>query len=175
MSNAFLNFKMSFRKMQGKYPVEIKNLSQTDFQAQRSLLIDIYLSGYQSMQIYAYRRRKLVKHYLNWLYRGNPEGFFVAMIGKELVGFIACHANWKDHREGKVCEIHEFVIKEEFKGKGIGKALLEKAIEYALSTGNKKITLWVGEKNERAIDIYKKAGFHPLYKAKGWIRMKREI
>lgn len=127
------------------------------------------------MPMYAYNKRKSVKSYLDWLYKGDPEGFFITEVGEEIVGFIACHAGWEDYREGKVCEIHEFAVKREFQGKGIGKTLLEKAIEYALLKNHKKITLWVGEGNGRAISMYKKAGFHTLYKAGIWLRMKKEI
>lgn len=161
--------------MQAKYSLKIINLSRSDYQAKKALLVDIYFSAYQSMPIYAYEKRKSVKNYLDWLYKGDPGGFFIAMGGGEIVGFIACHTGWEDFQEGRVCEIHEFAVKKEFQGKGIGKALLEKAIEYALSKNLKKITLWVGEKNEKAINMYKKAGFVPLYKAGVWLRMKKEI
>lgn len=161
--------------MQAECPLKIKKLSPKEFQENRSLLVDIYFSAYKAMPIYAYDRRKSVKNYLNWLYKENPEGFFVAVMGEEIVGFIACHSDWEDYREGRVCEIHEFVVKKEFQGKGIGRKLLDKATEYALSTGHKKVTLWVGERNEKAINMYKKAGFQPLYKAGIWLRMKKEL
>lgn len=161
--------------MQAKNFLEIKNLSRTEFQEIRTLLVDIYQSAYKSIPMYAYEKRKSVKNYLDWLYKGDPKGFFVAKIGEEIVGFIACHSEWEDYREGPVCEIHEFAVKEQFQGKGIGKALLERAIEYAKSKNHRKITLWVGEKNEKAINLYKKVGFAPLYKAGIWLRMKKEI
>ncbi|MBC7327514.1 GNAT family N-acetyltransferase [bacterium] len=159
--------------MQAKIPLQIKNLSKEEFQEKKSLLVDVYFSAYKSLPEYAYDRRKSVKNYLDWLYKGDPSGFFVAIANSELVGFIACHSNWEDYREGKVCEIHEFAVSQEWQGKGIGKALLEHALEYAQSKGLKKITLWVGEKNEKAIEMYKKAGFVPLYKAGIWLRMKK--
>ncbi len=155
--------------------VRIENLSEEELRQKRSNLVDAYLSAYQDLPEYAYDTRKEVKSYLNWLYRGDPSGFFVAKIGDEIVGFLSCHSNWMDYREGKVCELHEFVVRKEFQGKGIGKALLEKVIEYARSKGRQKITLWVGEGNAPAIAFYKKRGFVYLYKSGIWVRMSLEI
>lgn len=161
--------------MQGEKSLQIKNLTEEEFKANRATLVDIYFSAYQSMPMYAYDSRKRVKGYLNWLYEGNPEGFFIAVIGEEIVGFISCHKDWDEDEEGKVCEIHEFAVKNEYQGRGVGKALLRKAIEYSKSTNHSKVTLWVGEKNEKAINMYEKHDFKPLYKAGVWLRMAKDL
>ena len=175
MSNLKSNFKIFLLSMQEKNELQISNLTRSEFQQLKPVLIEIYFSAYQGMPAYAYNRRRSVKSYLDWLYKGDPEGFFVARIGRETVGFVSCHANWEDYREGRVCEVHEFVVKKEYQGKGIGKALMNKVIDYALSMGHKKLTLWVGEGNEKAINLYLKMGFKPLYKAGIWLRMKKDL
>lgn len=50
-------------------------------------------------------------------------------------------------------------IKNSFQKHGLGKHLLNKAIEIALERNKKNIWLGVWEKNENAIDFYKKMGF----------------
>ena len=161
--------------MQGKNFLKITNLNRSEFLELRSTLVDIYLSAYKDMPQYAYNKRKSVKSYLEWLFKGDPAGFFVAKLGDNVVGFISCHANWEDYREGKVCEVHEFAVKKDFQSKGIGKALLQKVIDYAISLSSRKLMLWVGEGNEKAINMYLKRGFKPLYKAGIWLRMKKEL
>lgn len=175
LSNIFCNSKIFIIVMQGENLLQITNLERSEFLKLRSVLVDIYLSAYKDMPEYAYNKRKSVKSYMDWLFKGDPSGFFVAKLNDKVVGFISCHGNWEDYREGKVCEIHEFAVKEEYKGRGIGKALLQRAIDYAISLGRKKVTLWVGEGNERAINLYLKMGFKPLYKAGIWVRMKKEL
>jgi len=56
-------------------------------------------------------------------------------------------------------EIERIYIRNGFQGKGLGKYLIDKAIEIAISHNKKNIWLGVWEKNENAIGFYKKIGF----------------
>jgi ribosomal protein S18 acetylase RimI-like enzyme len=60
-------------------------------------------------------------------------------------------------------ETHAFVydiwVAPDFRGKGIGKALVEWACEWARSRGHHKIKLEVGEGNARARHVYETLGF----------------
>jgi diamine N-acetyltransferase len=56
-------------------------------------------------------------------------------------------------------EIERIYIKNKFHKKGLGRYLINKAIEIAVEWNKKKIWLGVWEKNERAIGFYKKIGF----------------
>ncbi|MCD6521323.1 GNAT family N-acetyltransferase [Candidatus Calescamantes bacterium] len=138
-------------------------------------LIEVYQSGYSSMKRYAYHSPERIKEYLLWLREGDKNGFFVAQEGTQLIGFASIHTQWWDRKEGKTAELHEIVVKAEYQGKGVGKSLFEKAKDYALSEGRDKITLWVGEKNSRAREWYKKLGFEEIGKSGEWIRMKLDL
>ncbi|UFJ43312.1 GNAT family N-acetyltransferase [Brevibacillus humidisoli] len=59
---------------------------------------------------------------------------------------------WRD-REFGVCVLQDFW------GYGIGKHLLQASISWADSNGIKKMTLQVLERNEKAIELYKRFGF----------------
>lgn len=50
-------------------------------------------------------------------------------------------------------------IRKEYRGKGIGSALMEKAEEYARERGCRRMELEVFGKNENAIALYKKRGY----------------
>jgi ribosomal protein S18 acetylase RimI-like enzyme len=59
-------------------------------------------------------------------------------------------------------EIERIYVLKEYKGRGIGKQLLGKAIEIAEGTKLKNICLGVWEKNTEAIAFYRKHGFREI-------------
>jgi len=87
--------------------------------------------------------------------------FFFAYVGKEVAGYLKVNtheAQSEDMGEDSL-EIERIYIKSEFQKHGLGKNLLNKAIEIAAEQEKKKIWLGVWEKNESAIAFYKKMGF----------------
>ena len=62
---------------------------------------------------------------------------------------------------GKVAILEDMVVHPEFRGRGIGAALLRAAIDHAQLTGCLRITLLTDSTNERAIRFYEKPGFRP--------------
>ncbi|MBO8157166.1 MAG: GNAT family N-acetyltransferase [Bacillaceae bacterium] len=83
--------------------------------------------------------------------------FLVAEVNGRIAGFSRCEGTQLKRMAHKV-EFGVCVLKE-FWGYGIGKNLLKESIDWADSTGIKKITLNVLETNEKAIMLYKKYGF----------------
>jgi len=55
--------------------------------------------------------------------------------------------------------IYDIFVKEEFRGRGIGRILLEKAESYCREKGYSKILLMVSINNAAAIKLYDKMGF----------------
>jgi ribosomal protein S18 acetylase RimI-like enzyme len=55
--------------------------------------------------------------------------------------------------------IYDIFIKEEFRGKGCGKALLEKAESFCRERGYSRILLMVSVSNETAMKLYNRMGF----------------
>jgi ribosomal protein S18 acetylase RimI-like enzyme len=64
--------------------------------------------------------------------------------------------------------IYDIFVKKEFRGKGIGKILLEKAQSYCREKGYSRILLMVSVNNANAIELYNKSGFktEQMYKGK---------
>ena len=56
-------------------------------------------------------------------------------------------------------EVERIYVKKKFQKHGVGKQLLNKALEIALEQKKKKIWLGVWEENENAIAFYQKKGF----------------
>jgi ribosomal protein S18 acetylase RimI-like enzyme len=62
----------------------------------------------------------------------------------------------------KPLEIRRIYSSQEFLGKGVGKELMQAAISEARQRGCDSVWLGVWEQNQRAINFYKKWGFHEV-------------
>lgn len=98
-----------------------------------------------------------------WVQRiAGPQGHsvvFGAFRENELVGTVALELSRKPKTRHKIMVIGLYVLAE-CRGAGIGKALLEAAVEFARSyPGARSMTLTVTEGNESAIALYRAFGF----------------
>lgn len=62
---------------------------------------------------------------------------------------------------GSSCELTKMAVSERFQGKQAGKKLLNTAIDYAKNEGYRKIFLFTSPKLEKAVSLYRSAGFVP--------------
>ncbi|WP_243300514.1 GNAT family N-acetyltransferase [Bacillus litorisediminis] len=87
--------------------------------------------------------------------------FFFVYFNNEVAGYLKVNTNDAQSEEmgDESLEIERIYIKSEFQKHGLGKCLLNKAMEIAMERNQKKIWLGVWEKNENAIAFYKKMGF----------------
>jgi ribosomal protein S18 acetylase RimI-like enzyme len=81
------------------------------------------------------------------------EGDFVAESDGEIVGSI--HVQPSKHGYGEI----GMAVRSGWRGRGIGTALMEAAIEWARENGLHKLSLSVFAHNEAAIALYRKFGF----------------
>ena len=147
--------------------VKIRKAKKSDF----NKLIEIYQKAYQGLKEYAEEGKENILKYLNWLYKQDKNGFLVATIDNNIVGFICADSNWTKERG----EIHEFVVDPNYQNLGIGKLLFEKALSYLRKNKKNYIGLWVGEKNLKAKNFYKKYGFEYKGKIKVWEKFLKKL
>ncbi|MFS0776871.1 GNAT family N-acetyltransferase [Neobacillus sp. 3P2-tot-E-2] len=87
--------------------------------------------------------------------------FFFVYFNNEVAGYLK--VNTQDAQSENMgedsLEIERIYIRAKFQKLGLGKYLINKAIEIAEEQGKNKIWLGVWEKNENAIAFYKKLGF----------------
>ncbi len=57
--------------------------------------------------------------------------------------------------------VFDIFVEEEFRGKGVGKLLLEKAEDYCRRKGHSRIALSVSATNDSAIKLYSRTGYKP--------------
>ncbi|OHR70594.1 GNAT family acetyltransferase [Bacillus sp. HMSC76G11] len=87
--------------------------------------------------------------------------FFFVYFNNEIAGYLKVNTN--DAQSEEMCneslEIERIYIKNKFQKHGLGKYLLNKAMEIAMERNKRNIWLGVWEKNENANAFYKKMGF----------------
>jgi GNAT superfamily N-acetyltransferase len=79
---------------------------------------------------------------------------WVVELGGKLVGCIAIVRNG----EG-VAQLRWFLLTPETRGKGLGKRLMEEAVEFSRRAGYRRIILWTFSELETAIALYRRWGF----------------
>lgn len=99
--------------------------------------------------------------------RENRGAAFVALSSGNVIGFISgvirCYseADHLDYKCPKAGVIKELVVDSAFRGRGTGKALIEKMEQYFREIGCEAISVDVFAYNEKAHRFYEKAGYHP--------------
>jgi ribosomal protein S18 acetylase RimI-like enzyme len=157
--------------MQVKENIKLKDFSESFIQD----LVDIIMDAYQEHPEYGESSRKHAKRYIKWL-KKHSTFFKVLFVNSKPAGFVVGDGNWTDIEGKRVGEIHELSVKKDFWGKGLGDLLLKEVLKHFKERGLKTAALWVGEKNQRAIDFYKKHGFRETGKSiYGWLRMERKL
>jgi ribosomal protein S18 acetylase RimI-like enzyme len=81
---------------------------------------------------------------------------FWAIDGTELAGFMACYFNHPEKEFGYITTIS---VADKYQGNGIGKSMIQTAIDYATENGFRKLRLEVNKHNLQAIQLYGKIGF----------------
>ncbi len=138
-------------------------------------LVPLYLEAYRGLEEYAEHGHDDTLEYLQWLYATCPEGFFVAEMDGEIVGFLACNPRWRGPNDHPTCEIHEIVVSPRHRQRGIGRRLMDHALALGEKRGCPTATLWVGVGNERARRWYEKLGFEVVGSWGRWLRMRKAL
>ena len=152
--------------------ITIVNPDETQFDELLPDLIRVYQSAYRDLPPY-YSDHGLarVSDYLRWLYEGEPEGFFVALDRGVPVGFVSLHSEKHGWHGDLIGELQEVVTDPDCQGKGIGRELITRSLRYAADRGRDRVRLWVGERNSRAANLYRRLGFVTLSQHGMWERM----
>jgi GNAT superfamily N-acetyltransferase len=96
---------------------------------------------------------------------GDPEGsilkhgghIYMACLGPEAVGCVAL-----ERMDGDVYELSKMAVTPHLRGQGVGRRLLEYAIEQARALGAKSLFLGSNTKLENAVHLYESVGFEHL-------------
>ncbi|MFX1519987.1 MAG: GNAT family N-acetyltransferase [Promethearchaeota archaeon] len=107
-----------------------------------------------------------------WFDLRHQNFIIVAEIQGEIVGQVQLE-RLDDDATQHVCEIG-IIIDPDYRGKGVGSALLKKGIDTAKHLGFEKIILSVFSTNEIALTLYKKFGFKEIGRRNKQFRIENE-
>ncbi len=107
------------------------------------------------------------------LYRRFPEAFIIAEENGEIVGYIMCRIEVGLSNIGlpglvKKGHVVSVAVRPERRHKGVGRALITKAMEGMRMYGAKQCYLEVRVTNEEAIGLYKKLGWEVTRSIRGY-------
>ena len=83
-----------------------------------------------------------------------------AKVNKQYIGLITCFINFSTFKAKPYLNIHDVIVIKEYRGKKIGRKLLEKCIDIAKERDYCKITLEVRDDNTAAKSLYKSLDFN---------------
>ncbi|MBZ5203052.1 GNAT family N-acetyltransferase [Planomicrobium chinense] len=92
----------------------------------------------------------------------NPSShFYFVLYGQQVAGYLKINTGNAQSEEmgDDSLEVERIYVKKDFQKHGLGKQLLNKAMEMALELNKSKIWLGVWEENDNAIAFYQKKGF----------------
>lgn len=145
--------------------ITIKKCSHEDLQILQEVSIETFNDTFkdqnspENMKAYlerAFNAKQLEKELSN-----SASEFFFVCSNEGLAGYLKINMNdaQSENMGDESLEIERIYVKSKFQKHGLGKYLLNKAVEIAMKHDKKKIWLGVWEKNENAIAFYKKMGF----------------
>lgn len=145
--------------------VEIKKCNIVDLQTLQEISIETFYDAFkdqnspESMNAYlesAFNLNQLEKELTNI-----SSQFYFVIFHNEIVGYLKL--NTGDAQSEKMgdesLEIERIYLKSKVQKNGLGKLLINKAIEIARESNKQNIWLGVWEKNDNAIAFYQKMGF----------------
>jgi ribosomal protein S18 acetylase RimI-like enzyme len=84
----------------------------------------------------------------------------LAKAGDRFVGLTNCFVNFATFTVKPFVNIHDVIVTNDFRNKGLGRLMLSRVIEMAQELGCSKVTLEVREDNDNAKHLYNSLGFH---------------
>jgi ribosomal protein S18 acetylase RimI-like enzyme len=137
--------------------VFLADLANADHQAAIIELLDMYCRDEfgDGKALSAEARENLIPG----MARHGGARVFLAYEGQRPVGLAICFQGFSTFRAKPLINIHDIAVDPEFRGRGIGRALLAAVQENARASGCCKVTLEVRSDNHRAMAAYRRAGF----------------
>ncbi len=88
---------------------------------------------------------------------------FLAFDGVKAVGFLNSYVMEETYLIEKVAKLDEIFVKEDYRGQGVGRLLVENFIDYYIKADIHHIRVKCDFKNDEAIGFYKHIGFEELH------------
>lgn len=109
----------------------------------------------------AYLEKAFTEYQLEKELCNEASEFYFIYDNDVIAGYLKVNVNdaQSEQMGNEALEIERIYIRQSFQGRGLGKYLMNKAIELAKAQNKSSIWLGVWDKNDNAIGFYKKIGF----------------
>ncbi len=97
---------------------------------------------------------------LSEVFQKDRSTYFVAILDGKIIGGGGIYPT--DGLDPDTCELVKMYLLPEARGRGLGRTLIEKCIEFAKNTGYKKVYLETMPELKQALNVYAKFGFEYL-------------
>lgn len=97
-------------------------------------------------------------------YNKNSDGIWIAKANGRVEGSIIIDGI---HSENEGAHLRWFILSDTLRGRGVGKRLINRAIDFCKSKRHKKIYLWTFEGLNAARRLYEKSGFQLIKQQRG--------
>lgn len=71
--------------------------------------------------------------------------------------------HWLKRRDATTGEVHNLAVAPQGQGRGLGPVLLRAGLDHLAAVGCTEVVLWVDRANDRAVQLYERAGFTTRY------------
>ena len=148
--------------------ISIKKCTTQDFDKLRQLSIETYYQTFAHMNtaedMVAYLEEAFNVDKFTQEFNDPNSSFFFLYSDERIAGYLKLNEapSQTDINDPLSLEIERIYVSSEFQGTGLGRYLMEQAINIATERGKKYAWLGVWEKNEKAICFYKKNGFYEI-------------
>ena len=145
----------------------IRKMEQSDFQT----VLDMMLVFYASNAVLVHAEESVLRRTLADAIAAGPyiEGFVFCQDG-EVAGYAMIAKSYSTEMGGNCVWIEDIYIKPEYRGQGLGTSFL-KFVEERFRGQAVRLRLEAEDENERAMEVYRKAGFERL----GYVQMVKSI
>jgi ribosomal protein S18 acetylase RimI-like enzyme len=145
--------------------ISVREYKAEDYEAVRDCFVELQ-DHERAIDEHMAEGAMVAKKYLDYMFARCAETggkVFVAEAEHRVIGFVSIWTKIKtkaiEEREYEYAYVSDLVVLNEHRGRGAGKALLERAEEYARLEGARILRIGVLAKNEVARSLYKKLGF----------------
>ncbi|MBD3919162.1 GNAT family N-acetyltransferase [Paenibacillus sp. PR3] len=145
--------------------IQIRKCTFEDASLLREVSIETFHDTFKDQnspeQLHAYLSRAFNKEQLEQELLNSDCQFLFVYMNDEVAGYMKINTNRAQSEDmgDESLEIERIYVRSSYQKHGLGKVLLNKAVEVAIELNKEKIWLGVWENNENAIAFYKKMGF----------------
>lgn len=148
--------------------LDLRRCTVENLEILRALSIQTYYETFAHLNtaehMNAYLNDAFATEKLYWECNHPGSLFKLLYADEKLAGYLKVNeaAAQTDLNDRASLEIQRIYVLKEFQGQGLGKYLMKQAIEEAIARQKTYVWLGVWEKNEKAIQFYKKCGFYKI-------------